>query len=473
MPGDTDHSTTDLDGVQMPEDADALYAQGMAHYRRREWEEAKACFVRLKAIAPDRRGVDALLNEVDIFIQLQAMQPEQEEASAIEGAEEEAQSAEVAIPQEEAPGERASGRRLSWPAIVIIFLAILTVAFLALYTAGALDTLMGNHRQAQVRVLLNQGRAAMNVGDYDRAVEAFGEALALMPDNEDIKTWYAKARRFQHLASLYTQAEADIKAGQWDSALEKLNEIVAIDPTYKNVSEKVEFVKSQQTLDARFAEAKEYFDQGNWSEAIRILEQLQEQAPAFKADEVKHTLFYAYFRDGVELMASAGDSLDVVGQAIQSFNRALAILPDSQEALEERQLADLYRQGYLFFKQENWPKAVLALKQIYDLRPNYMDGRVASMLCSAYLQLGDSYYAADDLEQALQQYRNVLDIESCDHVEAAMKERQVYATLYPPTPTPTRTPTLTSTPTPTATWTATPLPPPPTSPPRATPTPLR
>ncbi|UCC77447.1 MAG: tetratricopeptide repeat protein, partial [Anaerolineales bacterium] len=63
------------------EDADALYAEGMAHYRRREWEDARRCFARLKSIAPGRRGVDALLNEVDIFIQLQDMQPEREAVS--------------------------------------------------------------------------------------------------------------------------------------------------------------------------------------------------------------------------------------------------------------------------------------------------------------------------------------------------------------------------------------------------------
>ena len=69
--------------AQLPEDADALYAQGMAHYRRREWEEARKNFARLRLIAPDRRGVDALLNEVDIFIQLREMQPARAEAETV------------------------------------------------------------------------------------------------------------------------------------------------------------------------------------------------------------------------------------------------------------------------------------------------------------------------------------------------------------------------------------------------------
>jgi len=32
------------------EDANLLYSRGMAHYRRRQWREARDCFVRLKAI---------------------------------------------------------------------------------------------------------------------------------------------------------------------------------------------------------------------------------------------------------------------------------------------------------------------------------------------------------------------------------------------------------------------------------------
>ncbi|MGC8786648.1 MAG: tetratricopeptide repeat protein [Anaerolineae bacterium] len=446
---------TNVNEGQLSE-ADALYAEGMAHYRRREWEKAKACFLRLKAIAPDRRNVDALLSEVDLFIQLQEMQPERREAMSADKAEEFRKAKPVSRKASTPPRER---RKARWPALLVI-LAVLLIAFSALYVTGMLDPLINSQRQARVQSLVNQGRAALNVGDYDRAVAAFGEALALAPNNEDVQTWYAKAQRFQQMNYLYTQAEADIAAENWTSALGKLEKIIVLDPTFKDVRTKIDFIKNQQTLEARFAEAKQYFDQGNWKQAIDILEQLRETAPNFKTSEVQQTLFYAYFRNGVELLAGAGDSLDLMGQAIQSFDRALLIFPNDKTALIERRLADLYRQGYLFFNQKNWPQAVLVLQQIFSARPSYMDGRVTNMLCTSYLRLGDAYQASGDLEQALLQYRNVLSIEGCDHVEAAMKEREVYLALYPPTPTPTKTRTPTRTPLPTPTFTATPTPPP-------------
>jgi tetratricopeptide (TPR) repeat protein len=439
------------------EDADSLYAEGMAHYRRREWQEAKDCFLRLKSVAPDRRGVDALLNEVDLFLQLAAMEPErQQEEEAPQEEAEEARSEELLQPT----SAIQTARRRSPGSAILVILAVLVIVFAILYATGMLDSLVGNQRQARVQVLVNQGRAALNVGDYERAVQAFGEALALAPTNEDVKTWYAKAQRYQQLTSWYEHADEDIKAQRWDDALTNLDRIMAVEPTYKDTSTKIEFVKSQQTLDARFAEAKQYLEQGKWDEVIKILEPLREQAPSLNPDEVKQTLFYAYFRQGVEWLADAGaspdTSLDLLGQAIQSFDRALALFPTDKTALEERRLADLYRQGHLFVNQKNWPQAVLVLQQIHSARADYMGGQATAMLCASYLQLGDAYYAAGSLPQALEQYRNVLAIEGCDHVDAALKEREVYGILYPPTLTPTNTRTPTRTPRPTPTRTPTP-----------------
>lgn len=463
--------------IDLQDTADALYSRGMAHYRRREWQEAKDSFLRLKSISPERRGVDALLNEVDLFLQLEAMQPERADepkAAAPENAATQSAELETASSTEPRPPATVSRGR-SPAAVILILIALAMVASIVLYATGTLDQLLGTQRQARVEALVNQGRAALNVGDYDRAAELFGEALGLAPTNEEIKTWYLKAQRYQQLASLYQQAEVEIAGQRWDPALAKLEQLLAIDPSYRDTSARISYVKSQQTLDARFTQAKVVFDSGDWAQTVKLLEPLREEAPGFRADEVQQTLFFAHFRLGVDLLANSGDSLDSIGQAIQSLDRALAIFPTDPAALEERRLADLYRQARLSFNQKDWPQAVLTLKQIQSVRQDYMGGRAVVMLCTAYLNLGDAYYANRSLADALEQYRNVLAITGCDHVEAAMKEREVYTILYPPTPTPTntRTPTRTPRATPTATRTVTPTPtttsaapppPPPTSP---------
>ena len=47
----------------------------MAYYRRRQWQQAREGFQQLKRIDPGRRGIDALLDELDIFIRLESLEP--------------------------------------------------------------------------------------------------------------------------------------------------------------------------------------------------------------------------------------------------------------------------------------------------------------------------------------------------------------------------------------------------------------
>jgi hypothetical protein len=60
---------------QSPPDAEALYRQGMADYRTRNWRAAKECFERLRALDPERRGIEGLINELDHFITLEQVRP--------------------------------------------------------------------------------------------------------------------------------------------------------------------------------------------------------------------------------------------------------------------------------------------------------------------------------------------------------------------------------------------------------------
>ena len=450
--------------VELSEDADALYAQGMAHYRQREWEEAKDYFARLRLVAPDRRGVDALLNEVDIFIQLQAMEPAHPGMGRETLEPQDVQPSPSPVPEGPVTGW-IKGRRVHWPAVIVV-IAALVVILVVWDPSGAIGSIINRviHTEGLARVewLLNQGRAAMNVGDYERAVESFEEALVFAPGREDIDMLHEKAELYSRLDVLCNEAESDAAAGRWNAASDKLDEILeAGDPTRCGAREKKDDLERRKGLEDRFSEAGASFARGDWAGAISIVAQVQVDAPAFRSAELEEMLFQAHIESGRELMGGAGDSLEVVGQAIQSFERALVIFPEGEVALEERELADLYRQGLLFLNQQSWLEAVRVLGTVYERRPDYLGGRAGSLLCGAHLQLGDIYYAARAWESAHEQYGNVRTIEGCGSevkAEAALREAEVYLILYPPTPTPTRTPKPTTTPVPTATETRTPTP---------------
>jgi len=459
MRGDSD--ARPLGAVHLAEDADALYAQGMAHYRRREWEEARDYFGRLRLVAPDQRGVDALLNEVEIFIQLQAMEPAQPGTGGETLEPQDVQPSPSPVPERPVT-DWIKGRRVHWPAVILV-VAALVVILVVRDPTGAIGSIINRviHTEGLARVewLLNQGRAAMNVGDYEQAVESFEEALALAPDREDIGMLHEKAELYSWLDVLCIEAESDAAAGRLNAASDKLDEILeAGDPTRCGAKGKKDDLERRKGLEDRYSEARSSFARGEWAAAISILAQLQVDAPAFRSAELEEMLFQAHIESGRELMAGAGDSLEVVGQAIQSFERALVIFPEGEVALEERELADLYRQSLLFLNQQSWLEAVRVLGTIYERRSGYLGGKVGSLLCGACLQLGDIYYAARAWESAHEQYGNVRTVEGCDSevkAEAALREAEVYRILYPPTSTPTRTPKPTATPVATATATAT------------------
>jgi hypothetical protein len=109
-----------LDGL--PTDADALYRQGMAHYRAREWLQARECFRRLRSLAPERRGIDSLINELEHFIRLEEVRPAVARPSS------------TVIPPD-APSALPAARR-AWALVVPGLLAVLLVAVAALAGSG-------------------------------------------------------------------------------------------------------------------------------------------------------------------------------------------------------------------------------------------------------------------------------------------------------------------------------------------------
>ncbi|MBC7262795.1 MAG: tetratricopeptide repeat protein [Chloroflexi bacterium] len=429
-----------------PLDAETLYVQGMAHYRSREWEQARECFLRLKEIDPTRRGVDALLNEVDIFIQLERVQPDRRKPSA--------EPAEVpeayAVPEEEAV-PRDSGIPM-WLVVALVVVA-LAVAVMTLIYVGVIP--IGG---SDVPSYINQGRAFFIVENYEEAIKNFNKALELDPNNADAKLWLQKAQQRLQVKELYNEAKALVNQNRCDLAIDKLEALMKLDPSYRDAGNLLTQCRRYQELDGLYEEAMGYYNAGEWGKAAGVFEVIQDKDASYRQTDIKSKLFDCYLNDGKQRIANANDSLDIIRQAIQSFDNALNLFPDSTAVQEEKRLASLYREGYLAYSQANWPQATASLSTIYHVRPDYAGGRIAQLLCESYMKLGGAYQAAGELQQALDQYRAVLSMPECEQAEARVKEREVFLLLFPPTatPRPTSTPTRTPTATPTSTVTLTP-----------------
>ncbi|MGC8825898.1 MAG: tetratricopeptide repeat protein [Anaerolineae bacterium] len=476
-----------------------LYERGMTHYRRREWVEARTYFRRLKEIEPTRKGIDDLLEDLNLFIQLQSVRaPVEPEAGFAELLAEATAQAMGAEPTAEAEDKELSpvptavptsaGRRpLAGRAVgVIIGVAIVIIAALIAVFAGNPPLVGRRASEAEAIALYNRGQARLAVADYDGAIDIFQQLLEMEPDNREAQAALERAKKLKTLDQLYQETQALLKEEQWDEAAEKLRAILELDPNYKDAYALLSDVERKRRLIALFEQGKTNFELGNWAAAASDFEQLRTLDPTFRTDEVQEYLFQSYMNDGRALIEGAGEAVDPIKEALQRFASALGIHPRDKQAAEERRLATLYLDGRQAYIKGNWELAVQKVREVYSARPDYAGGWAARTLYSAYVQRGNQFMSAGDCQSALDMFTLALVVEVPDRSVAQARAVEAQNCITPPTPTPTMTPTFTptvpptptrpATPTPVPTATFTPAPPPPTQPPPPpppTPTPPR
>jgi len=416
-----------------------LYQRGMSAYRQRNWEAALAAFTRLKRVDPTWQGVDALIEEVDWFMQLEAIEP--------------GQRAQAVAQDRLRLGARTDTSHRSLWVGGFFFLVAIGVVVAALL--GWTPAFQNRDVEAQKRTLYEQGYAALAAGDYEAAIGSFEELERLAPDEDAVKVALKQARRLHELATRYRRAQDAITQEDWKVAAQELEAILAIDPAYENAGELLVNVRRQQRLALHFEAGKQLLDQGRWAEAASELEQVQRLDREYRHDVVAEYLFSAYLNEGKRLMEEEGDRPESVRLARQYFDEARSIRPRNQQAYEQRFLVGLYLDGLLAYISEDWEKAARYLQQVLNIAPDYAGERAMTYLFQALMAQGQAYLGEGDYRAALPYFEQAAKLPVPGAEEAQTQVDQLRIALAPPSPTGTPTATPTATPLPTAT--ATPL----------------
>lgn len=452
-------------------DAEALYARGMAHYRRREWQRAMEYFVRLKALEPNRPGIDALLDELDWFIQLQAMGPEGQTVEA-----EAAQDRPVAEPEvrEVAPRPtrvRRAPVRFNWRVLIwpLVLLAVALGAYLV-FKAQQPDP---------IDVLYNRAQAKMTVGDYNEAIQIYEQILERDPNHRGAQFGLDKARRLANLSLLYQNARTYIANEQWDQAWAELNKILEIDPSYSDASTLASFVERRKTVADLYKEGQAFYESSEWGKAIDRLERTRSLDAAYSQQSVRKMLFEAYVNEAKRLLDDPRSQAADIRLAIQHLSSALTINPQASSVAAIKSDAESYLAGIVAFGNGEFDLAHARFNKLYSAPGEYPIRNAGLWLYKTFLARGDAFRDAGRYSDALAQYRQAQAVAGVDTAEAQERITDILTHYATPTPTvtPTRTPTRTRAPTNTPIPpTATPIPPtqpppPPTQPPTRTPVP--
>lgn len=440
-----------------PDPAEALYYEGMAAYQHRNWEQALERFRRLKALQPSRPGLDALLDEVQWFLQLQEAAPTEPAALTPAG-------------RERTPLARRKpgGAWRVWGVSLIGLVGVVALLLVALQV-GAPGSAARSWRsflpwnkasEQDAQELFNRGETRLAAGDYEGAQDAFRELLAITPDDPQARSGLARAERQQTLAQDYATAEAAIAEENWDAAAEVLDKILAVEPGYAEAQARADFVAQRRRLAGLYEEGSRLYDLAQWNAALEQFEKIRALDGSYRTEAIAEFLFVCYLNAGQQLVEDTGDGqpaadLPAVEQAVEFFSRALSIHPRNRTATEARRLGGLYLEALRTLAQDNRAEAITRLQalvteaQASELA-GFGKGRIAQQLYLLILADADDAVRRGDVPAAIELYRRGQALPVDDVSAAVQGEALARAVTATPTPRPTETPSPVPTPRPLA-----------------------
>jgi tetratricopeptide (TPR) repeat protein len=276
--------------------------------------------------------------------------------------------------------------------VVLVIVYMIAVGVKAIYD-GIKDRALQNQQIAQEHYTL--GLEQLEAKNYEMAIAEFELALRHDSSLDDAKTRLREAKEL---------AGAQIR------------------PTSETREDAAKLLYDQAVAN---------YGSGNLKQSVEELEDLRGLDADYQRENVEKMLTTAHYQLG--LVAVAENRLD---EAIGHFEAVLAILPGDKAAQDQLNLANLYTAAMSHWERD-WPAAILALKGLYALAPDYSDVRVR--LHDAYIFQAEEYGSKGDWCKAAEQYQEAARIQpleaTVDKRDDARIRCQATAEAPPPTAT--------------------------------------
>lgn len=219
-------------------------------------------------------------------------------------------------------------------------------------------------KNAEADALLDAGDALVSDKKFDKGIEKYNDALAILPDRSDIpkKIEAAEAAMLAYMEGranaeaydgIIAEADAAFEEKDWDSALQSYNEALTIKPDEKYPKDQIALAEqtrkaeadaaaaaAKAAIDALVAEGDAAAKKKNFEQAVSKFEEALELAP-----------------DRSDILAKLEDAQSKMGELLES------------EALDAafREAVD---SGDAAFKQSDWIEALGYFEQAAGLKPD-------------------------------------------------------------------------------------------------------
>jgi tetratricopeptide (TPR) repeat protein len=230
----------------------------------------------------------------------------------------------------------------------------------------------------------NRGIAYKNLGQWDKAIADYSRAIEMSPKYD--KAWYNRGLAYYTLGRWdmaiadyseaiginpeYTEAYnnrgvAYNDLGQWDKAIADYSRAIGIDPDYK---------------DAYSNRGIAFRNHGEWDKAI--------------ADFSRVIEIYPKYTDAYNNRGIVYSTLGQWDKAIADYSMAIAIDPKYMDAYSNR--------GISYGHLGQWDKAIADFSRQIELDRRYPDG---------YNNLGNAYFFLGQWEKAIAEYSRAIGID--------------------------------------------------------------
>ncbi|MDZ7331298.1 MAG: tetratricopeptide repeat protein [candidate division KSB1 bacterium] len=270
---------------------------------------------------------------------------------------------------------------------------------------AALQTAKSLAQQVDIRaaVLYELGRAKIEMGDFDGAINEFNEGLALNSNRQAaFEAAIQSVRALRELEAKYAQGVKLLNSGQYDEAIKILTQVINTNPDFKDARQRLAEAQKQRdskpktdSLADLYARGIGYMQRNDWSNALIALKQVEKANPNYR--DVKAKLAEAQTKLDESLQLEVYDKLyndalneyrkgnyvnavmglEKVREWNPNYKNTDRIYRDAQSKLaregEDAVKNRYYTQGKTYLKASDWQSAIAVFRQLKSLDPNYRD----------------------------------------------------------------------------------------------------
>ncbi|MGW8250766.1 MAG: LysM peptidoglycan-binding domain-containing protein [Anaerolineales bacterium] len=307
-------------------------------------------------------------------------------------------------------------QRLRKNLLRLVFLALLFVAILwgvLTYSTWIQNQLLAasNRLDSQVRTIemaakFRNGQNLMVAGRVDEALVLFEEIAAVDKQYPGLEQAMQHVNQQLDLEAKYFQAMQFLDRNDLPAALAVFESITSIDPYYKDVAIRTDEINNQFFLADLYNQADRAYQQKQWEQAASGYETIRAINQQYKQEQIEGRLLDSYLQAADSLLAAQSDSFEALESAEGYYRKALALRPQDEQVLQERERTRaIFREGL----SEKYVQAALAalggetdsikalevaeeyFRKAFALTPDNPDVQAQYDLAQRYLQAQDDF----------------------------------------------------------------------------------